>query len=88
MTDRPLVLLTGASAGIGASLARVIAADGYDLLLVARRQDRLDALAAELPTTAHTVSLDLQAADAGDRLEGRYLPPAVRARLSKRSQVG
>lgn len=69
MTDRPLVLLTGASAGIGEALAHVIAADGHDLLLVARRQDRLDSLAAALPTTAHTLSLDLQAADAGDRLE-------------------
>jgi short-subunit dehydrogenase len=69
MSDQPLVLLTGASAGIGAALARVIAADGYDLLLVARRQDRLDALAAELPTRTHTLPLDLQAPDAGDRLE-------------------
>lgn len=69
MNERPLVLLTGASAGIGAALAQVIAADGHDLVLVARRQDRLDALAAALPTTAHTVALDLQAADAGDRLE-------------------
>src|SRR5438477_3474017 len=69
---RPRVLITGASGGIGAELARLFAADGYELVLAARNLAQLDALAAEL-RAAHgvpvrTVRSDLSEPGAAVRL--------------------
>ena len=58
-------LVTGASSGIGKELARLAAADGYDLILVARRQERLETLARETSVT-HGVSARVIARDLAD----------------------
>ena len=72
LTDNPLALVTGASAGIGAASARALHAAGAQVLLAARRTDRLQALAEELPGS-ETVQLDVRD------------PSAVQATLTDRA---
>src|SRR6202051_790232 len=82
---KPVTLITGASAGIGAELARVFANRGHELVLVARRQNRLIALADEIAAAGRprptVLTIDLEQRDAVARiaaeLSSRGLEPAI-----------
>src|SRR5581483_756342 len=58
------VVVTGASSGIGTEIARGLAQRGHNLVLVARRKERMEALASEL-RTAHDVRITIHARDLG-----------------------
>jgi short-subunit dehydrogenase len=71
VTER-VTLITGASAGIGTELARIFASNGHRLALVARRADRLAALAAEITAAGGSAPIvipcDLEQPDCGDQI--------------------
>ena len=58
------ILITGATAGFGLAISRRFAAEGHRVVLAGRRQDRLDALLAELGHNAHALTLDVRDRDA------------------------
>ena len=82
---KPVTVITGASTGIGAALARVFAKNGHEVALVARREKEMVLLATELAVTSkhkpHVVMADLQRSDAPARIAhellGRGLEPAI-----------
>lgn len=66
-------VVTGASRGIGEACARMLAAGGARVALVARSKDRLEAIAADLPNDPIVVTADLMADDAADRIAEQVL---------------
>jgi uncharacterized protein len=82
---KPVVLITGASSGIGAALAKVFAAHGHELALVARRQDRLETLAGEIAAAGRprptVITVDLERRDGASaiaaELSSLALEPAI-----------
>jgi short-subunit dehydrogenase len=66
-----VAVVTGASSGIGEAVARALGRDGWTLLLVARREERLAALSAELGEAAGYEVADLTDPDSARRIAGR-----------------
>src|SRR5688572_1451758 len=69
MEPRPVTLITGASAGLGVEFARQCVARGEEVVLVARRKDRLNTLAAEVGN-AHVIAADLAVPGAANGIHG------------------
>ncbi|MDQ8046307.1 MAG: SDR family NAD(P)-dependent oxidoreductase [Patulibacter sp.] len=67
LPERPLALVTGASSGLGKAIAQRLTADGYGVILVARRAEVLQEIAKELPG-AHVAAVDLLAPDGPAKL--------------------
>lgn len=83
--SRKVAVITGASAGLGAAFARELAERGYDLVLVARRRERLEKLAKKL-TSAETgadTKVEVVAVDLADRGMNRVVVETALARFGR-----
>ena len=92
MSGAGTALITGATAGIGAAFARQLAVRGYDLVLVARDRERLEALAADLrgrhAVDAQALAADLSGDDGVERVAARIADSAGLALLVNNAGFG
>src|SRR6266481_308084 len=92
MKTATTALITGASAGLGEEYAKLFAADKHDVVLVARRRDRLEALARRLAeehgVRVHVVAADLAAGDGPARVVEQVLRRVCRAGREPRAGDG
>ncbi len=73
------ILITGASGGIGEEIARIYAKKGYNLVLTARREDRLKTLAEEL-SSDFSVNVEVIPADLSKKNQGREIKKEINSR--------
>jgi NAD(P)-dependent dehydrogenase (short-subunit alcohol dehydrogenase family) len=85
---RQVVVITGASAGIGSALARVFAAHGHDLVLIARREAKLDALADEIAAAGRPRPLVLPVDLAQPAIDGVFWAGRLWRRIKSRCARG
>lgn len=82
MSEHKTALITGASSGIGLELARLFALDGYDIVAVARRMERLKDLKAELERMGNVkvtiITADLSKPGAGERVYNEVVDRNIR----------
>jgi uncharacterized protein len=83
---QPVTLVTGASSGIGAALARVFAEHGHEVALVARREPQLAAIADEIAAAGHkkphVVAIDLARSDSPARIAHELLARGIEAAIA------
>ncbi|HEX5086593.1 MAG TPA: SDR family oxidoreductase [Nocardioides sp.] len=81
------ILITGASSGLGAEMARQFAARGHDLALCARRTDRLEELRAQIQAAHHSVRVEVRALDVNDDAQVFEVVRAFRADFGRLDRV-
>ena len=90
MSDSQTALVTGGGTGIGAAVARRLAADGFDVIVAGRRRDKLDAVVDEIGERARALVMDVSDAEsvrAGFAQIDRHVGGQVRCTPNRLGQI-